>query len=173
MNTHHPGLALKLRALELEDLDFIYSIENDEALWDVGINNVPYSKFSLTNYIMGSANDIYADRQVRLMMENLQGDPVGILDITNFDPKHLRAEIGIVVAEQERHKGYALEAINQAIVYAREVLHLHQLYALVNKDNFISVQLFKTAGFEEGGILKQWLFLDKKYHDALLMQFFL
>ena len=49
-----PGQKLILRALEPEDLDFLYSIENDAELWDFGCANVPYSKFSLNNYIVGS-----------------------------------------------------------------------------------------------------------------------
>ena len=33
-----------LRALEPEDLDFLYEMENDESLWEVGSTNVPYSR---------------------------------------------------------------------------------------------------------------------------------
>ena len=36
--------AVRLRALEPEDLDFLYRIENDEALWDCGTTNLPYSR---------------------------------------------------------------------------------------------------------------------------------
>ena len=68
--------ALKLRALEPEDLDFLYSIENDAELWDVGNTNVPYSRFSLNNYLLSSSSDIYADKQVRLVMEDKDGTPV-------------------------------------------------------------------------------------------------
>ena len=33
-----------LRALEPEDLDVLYSIENDIELWSVGYTTVPYSR---------------------------------------------------------------------------------------------------------------------------------
>ena len=173
MSGHEYEGALRLRAVEPEDLEFLYRIENDEELWEVGITNVPFSKFTLTNYILNNANDIYADRQVRFVMENENGNAVGILDITNFDPKHLRAEIGIVVIEPERNKGYGRLAMEHAVGYCREVLHLHQLFAVIDKDNISSLHLFKSVGFKEGGILKQWLFCNKIFHDALLMQLFL
>ena len=84
---------VNLRAIEPEDLDVLYQIENDEALWDVGITNVPYSRYTLHDYIAQSAGDIYTDRQVRLMIENEQRQTVGIVDIVNFQPQHLRAEV--------------------------------------------------------------------------------
>ena len=39
-----------LRALEPEDLELLYHIENDDKLWNVGITNVPYSRFMLQEY---------------------------------------------------------------------------------------------------------------------------
>ena len=51
---------IRLRAMEPEDLDTLYKIENDMALWDVGMTNVPYSRYALHNYMSGVSNDIYA-----------------------------------------------------------------------------------------------------------------
>ena len=35
---------VKLRAMEPEDLDVLYEIENDAEMWHVGAVNVPYSR---------------------------------------------------------------------------------------------------------------------------------
>ena len=45
---------IHLRALEPEDLDFLYEMENDESLWEVGNTNVPYSRQVLLDYITTS-----------------------------------------------------------------------------------------------------------------------
>ena len=37
---------IRLRALEPEDLDVLYAIENDTTIWNVGNTNVPYSRDS-------------------------------------------------------------------------------------------------------------------------------
>ena len=79
---------IRLRALELEDLDFLYQIENDDRLWELGVSNVPYSRRVLLDYITSASADIYVDNQVRLIVENEQNDQVGILDLTDFDPRH-------------------------------------------------------------------------------------
>ena len=41
----HPKV--RLRAIEPEDLDTLYKIENDRTLWGIGPTNVPYSRFAL------------------------------------------------------------------------------------------------------------------------------
>ncbi len=45
------GNSCYLRALEPEDLDFIYQIENDESLWEVSHTQTPYSKFLIKQYL--------------------------------------------------------------------------------------------------------------------------
>ena len=42
---------IRLRALEPEDLDWLYRIENDEHVWKWGNSNVPYSRYALKKYI--------------------------------------------------------------------------------------------------------------------------
>ena len=59
---------ITLRAIEPEDLDLLYRIENDVRLWNVGTSNVPYSRYVLHDYVAHVTNDIYADRQVRMMI---------------------------------------------------------------------------------------------------------
>ena len=57
---------IRLRALELEDLDFLYQIENDDRLWELGVSNVPYSRRVLLDYITSASADIYVDNQARI-----------------------------------------------------------------------------------------------------------
>ena len=164
---------VSLRAIEPEDLDALYAIENDMSLWNVGVTSVPYSRYTLYDYIANSKNDIYTDRQVRLMIENDNGEVVGIVDLINFDPKHMRAEVGIVIENKYRNRGFAKAAISKIKDYSTGILHLHQIYAYVDKDNIQSLRLFEKCGFIRSTELKDWLFDGKNYHDALLLQLFL
>ena len=164
---------IKLRALEPEDLDILYMIENDTGLWNVGTTNVPYSRYTLHEYIARATNDIYTDRQVRLMAENEADEVVGIVDLVNFDPQHQRAELGIVIMNDYRRKGYATAAVEEILHYAQRILHLHQLYAIVDKQNTAAFLLFKKTAFQESATLEQWLFDGQAYRDALLLQRFL
>lgn len=164
---------VKLRALEPEDLDTLYLLENDESIWDAGVTNVPYSRFVLRQYIANSTCDIYVDRQVRLVVENSEGHVVGLVDLQNFSPAHSRAEVGIVIEKYSRGMGYGEAALQQLIGYVRRQLHLHQLYAVIDKDNEVSLRLFEKLGFSQGSVLKGWLFDGEKYRDSVVKQFFL
>ena len=163
---------IRLRAMEPEDLDLLYGIENDSQLWDVSTNNVPYSRYLLHDYIATSSGDIYTDRQVRLIIENRVGETVGVVDLTNFDARNCRAEVGLVVVSRHRHCGYGQQALDRLADYALHVLHLHQLYAVIDTANEHSLQVFQKAGFTETARLKDWLYNGREYHEAALMQIF-
>ncbi len=163
-------LNLKLRAIEPEDLDLLYRIENDTALWNIGISNVPYSRYLLHDYVANATNDIYTDRQVRMMIENGEGQTVGIVDLVSFDPANRRAEVGIIILNDYRRQGYATATLQQIRDYALRVLHLHQLYAYIDKNNEPSLSLFRKAGFSIAGHIPEWLFDGEHYHDACLLQ---
>lgn len=166
--------SLRLRAMEPEDLDALYQIENDMQLWQVGATNVPYSRFALHEYMTSVTNDIYTDKQLRLMVENDGGELVGMADLVNFDPRHLRAEVGIVIRKPYRRRGYATATLERLITYAQTVLHLHQLYAVVASDNLPAVGLFRKSGFHQSGELADWLAQGGgNYVSAIVMQYFL
>ncbi|MBQ6658032.1 MAG: GNAT family N-acetyltransferase, partial [Prevotella sp.] len=81
-------------------------------------------------------------------------------------------EVGIVIKEPFRNQGYGTQALRQLMDYSSSVLHIHQLYAYVSPDNQYSVQLFRSAGFQQTAVLKDWLFNGNTYSDVLFMQFF-
>lgn len=159
--------------MEPEDLDLLYRIENDQQLWCLGATNVPYSRYTLHDYMAHSTGDIYTDRQVRLVIENDHQQTIGLIDLTNFDPKHLRAEIGLVVELPMRRNGYAFEALDIMHQYAKATLHLHQVFAIVGSNNTPAIALFRKKGYEESARMKQWIFDGTSYHDAILLQKFL
>jgi len=161
-----------LRALEPEDLDVLYAVENDPALWCMGATNVPYSRQTLLHYITNQTGDIYADKQVRLMMEDEDGRVVGIIDLINFDPRHHRAEVGIVVLPEYRRRRYAFRALEALAGYAAKTLNLHQIYAIVAENNAPALALFEKSGFERKSTLSDWIFDGANYCDATLLHFF-
>ncbi len=169
MNQHNI-VNVRLRAMEPEDLDMLYRIENDIQLWDVGNTSVPYSRYTLHDYIANSANDIYTDRQVRLVIEDENGNTIGLADLTNYEPSHNRAEVGIVIDRPHRRCGYARVALEWIHHYGVRTLHLHQLYAIIASDNLPAVALFQSMNYRHTATLDNWLYDGKKYADAYVMQ---
>lgn len=165
------GAEVSLRAMEPEDLEVLYQMENDPTTWDVSNCSVPYSKYVLRQYIENSQCDMFADKQLRLMIvRHSDGEVVGTADVTDFAPMHRRGEVGIAVREPFRGKGYAGEALNLLCDYLFGFLFVHQLTAHITVDNEASRRLFVSAGFVECGRLKEWWFADGCFKDVLLFQ---
>ena len=70
----------------------------------------------------------------------------------------------------QRGKGYAADAVETVCSYARDMLHLHQLWCSVEAGNAASLALFRHAGFSETGIRKEWLRLADGFHDEVFLQ---
>ena len=75
----------------------MYLIENDPSLWAFGLTTVPYSRYSLKQFIDQSQNDIFLDGQLRLVIEASNADALGFIDLQGLEPRHRRAEVGIVL----------------------------------------------------------------------------
>lgn len=160
---------IKLRALEPEDLDFLFQTENNTSLWEVSNTTSPFSRYILTQYLANSHQDIFESKQLRLIIEHQQ-KPIGMIDLFDFDPQHHRAGIGIVIIEKYQQKGFANEALKIVIKYAFSTLQLHQLYANITTDNLKSIQLFTKNNFNLVGIKKDWIFTNNQFKDEGLYQ---
>ena len=157
------GERCRLRALEPSDLELLYLWENDPGVWRVSGSCGPVSRERLHQFIEEQNYDIYATRQMRLIVES-QGMAVGTLDIVDFDPQNSHFGIGILIyAAENRRMGFAHSAIEAIKEYARTTLFVNQIWASVAEDNVASLELFRGCGFEECGRRKAWLRREKGY----------
>jgi diamine N-acetyltransferase len=160
-----------LRALEPEDLDALYTWENDSALWRYGATLTPYSKFALREYIVCSTQDLFQTHQLRLMIEEkATGLAIGTIDLYDFDPMNLRAGIGILLDAGSRMQGFGSQALLLMKEYAFRFLLLNQLYAYVPQSNAPSYRLFRKSGYKESGLLRSWIKTENGFTDAYFMQ---
>jgi len=165
------GKHINLRALEPEDLAFLFETENNQDFWEVSHTQTPFSKYLLKQYLENAHQDIYEAKQLRLIIETKEPkQQIGIIDLFDFNPQHKRAGVGILIIKPFQQNGYATEALELLIKYSFTNLQLHQLYANITIDNKKSIQLFTKHNFKEIGIKKDWLFSNNKYKDELLLQ---
>ncbi|GAB5401489.1 MAG: GNAT family N-acetyltransferase [Aureisphaera sp.] len=166
------GTHIYLRALEPSDLDLLYHLENDESVWEVSHTQTPYSKFVLKQYLDNAHRDIFEVKQLRLVIcPNHSDTGVGFIDLFDFDPKHKRVGVGIVIfSGADRQKGYATESLGLLSEYTRKHLGVHQLYANITKDNLPSIGLFEKLGFQKSGEKIDWILSGGEYKNELLYQ---
>lgn len=162
--------SIYLRALEATDLDFLYDLENDRSLWPVSDTRTPFSRHVLQAYLQQASADIYAVRQLRLVVCQHTHEPVGTIDLFDFDPAHLRAGVGLVIAAPFQGWGYGFQALSCLATYCADSLHLHQLYCSIASVNDRSISLFEKAGFSRIGVRKEWLRLREGWSDVVEFQ---
>jgi len=162
-----------LRALEPEDLDFLFEVENDVKNWEVSTTQKPFSRNDLKDYLLNSNKDIYEVKQLRLVIERKSDNQsVGLIDLFDFDPFNKRAGLGILIKEEFQNMGFATSAIKLFNDYAFRYLDLNQIYAHVPANNKASDALFTNLGFVISGNLKNWLKTERGFTDVMIFQFF-
>lgn len=163
--------SIELRPLEPTDLDTLYNWENDSALWVVSDTVAPYSRAALWQYLENYTGDIFAQRQLRLMI-TLAGDgtPVGTIDFLNFDPLNNRAELGLFIAAEHRGQGLGRQALELLTAYAREHLGLRQLYVFIALNNTVCLKMFEDYGYRRVGVIQSWVKRGSTYRDVALLQ---
>ena len=59
------SLKIALRAPELSDLNTIHRWENDKSLWHLSNTILPFSRFSIEQYILSEQEDIFSNYYIR------------------------------------------------------------------------------------------------------------
>ena len=167
------GTQCFLRAMEPEDVSLLYQWENDTRYWSMSNTVAPFSQSQLVDFIASAQYDLYAARQLRLMIATESLPAIGCIDLFEFDPLNLRAGVGILIAEEkERKKGIASDALTVLMRYCFEMLNMRMLFTHVMTENEASLKLFTRAGFLIAGTKQQWVRQGESWKDVYFLQKF-
>lgn len=164
------GSDISLRAPEPGDVDALYLLENDPDASVASALTAPLSRQQLWDYVANYSADIFADKQLRLVIVDKGGELAGAVDLYDFDPRNRRAFMGIGLRPEFRGTGLGTQAVDIMCRYAAAVLGLHQLAAVVAVDNEASLRLFAKTGFKPCGKLRSWQRRGAQYVDAVIFQ---
>lgn len=159
---------LKLRAVEPEDAEMMYKAENDEAAWQYSDYLAPMSCEILRQYALTYDADPLRSGQLRLVIEYGES-PVGLLDLFDISPRHLRADTGIYLLPEFRGMGLGVKALELAKEYSGRRLGLHQLTATIAQSNATAKLCYEKAGFKPTGIRPDWLRTPDGYQSATIL----
>ena len=139
---------ISLRLLEDNDLEFLYSIENNPYNKKYGSSNGYLSKKTLKDYIKNSGADIsvYGQQRFVIVLNNIS---IGLIDLFDFDQINRSASVGIIVINEYQNKNYGSKALELLISYSWDKLDLLSLYANINPVNNISISLFNKFYFKK------------------------
>lgn len=162
---------VRLRALEPEDLDLFYAIENDPSVWDFTQSAQPYSRFAARRYLESMPQDFFQSGELRLVIERADGWAVGFADLVGYAPVDGRAEVCMALHHDHRQKGLGTAALAALEDFCRDRLRLRLLYAYVSvHGNEVCNSLFRRLGYERVAILPQWHARGVGYEDIGVYQ---
>jgi diamine N-acetyltransferase len=171
-------MKITLKALEPSDVSTLLKWENNQNIWSVSETIEPLSKYKLDTYIKQTLTlDVFGLRQLRLMIHKVEGstfdmtEPIGTIDLFEFDPIHKHAGIGIMLLKEYQGQGIGKTVLDQFLPYVFEKLHLHSVYANVSETNTNSIKFFENYGFTKVAEYKEFLYENERFVSQLTYQY--
>lgn len=143
---------LLIRQMQEIDAAFVVELVNDPAwiryIGDNGVRTVADAE----RYIRNGPVAMYAERGFGLYVVELKGssEPIGICGLIKREGLP-DVDLGFAFLPRHRRRGYAREAALGVLAYARGVLGLSRIVAIVSQDNAPSCRLLEILGFQREG----------------------
>ncbi|MDC8832398.1 GNAT family N-acetyltransferase [Alteromonas gilva] len=156
-DSHHHHGRIRLRRLTRHDIDFILAVTSD-AEWlkfigDRGVND----SVGAQQYISASG-DSFADSGYGLWVvetEQVAGDSrIGLCGFIRR-PFLAYPDLGYAFLPHGRGQGFATEAVQLVLNWARDTIRCQRVSAICRSDNTASVRLLTRVGFTRIGQLYQ------------------
>jgi len=167
-----------LKALEPSDVSMLLKWENDQSIWNISETVEPLSKYKLDTYIKQTLTfDVFGLRQLRLMIHRIFDsslditEPIGTIDLFEFDPINKHAGIGIMLLKEYQGQGIGKIALDQFLTYCFEKLHLHSVYANISETNINSIKFFENYGFKKVAEYKEFIYENDCFVSQLTYQY--
>lgn len=167
-----------LKALEIEDVNLLLDWENDQSLWHISETYEPFSSYKMEMYIRQTLSmDVFGARQVRLMIHQELDhilkitEPIGTIEVFEFDPFHKHAGIGIMLHKDFQGQGIGKKALDLFLKYLSDRLQLRSVYANVSETNVNSLKFFENYGFRKVGEYKDFLCEGRQFVSQITYQY--
>lgn len=141
---------LVLRWLTTEDAGFMHELQSDpdwiRYIGDRGVHTVEDAR----EYLLNGPMAMYAALGFGLFRVELREDgaPIGICGLIRRDSLD-DVDLGFAFLPRFRARGYAHEAAAATLEYARRILQLPRVVAVVAPDNLASIGLLQKLGMRQ------------------------
>lgn len=160
---------LLLRAVEADDANVMWKVENDSSQWVENCMAAPLSQMMLTDYALSYDADPFRTGQLRLIIERKTDEAViGIIDLYDISAVHRHAFVGIYIIPEFRNLGFGGKSLILLEKFTFSVLNLIRIGAKIVIDNEESIKLFKKLNFSECGTMPEWIITGDEKKDLLL-----
>lgn len=166
----YQGRLVKLRAFDNSDLMYALSINNDYQVMRSASAGILFpSTVEDQARFMGNQTS-YSGGEYQFAIERLDNRQfIGQCGFLQVSWKNRRAEIGIMLDQKSIGHGYGTDAVSLLCKFGFEEMNLHKIKATVFDFNTAAIRCYEKCGFVQEGILKEEVFREGKYHNAIVM----
>jgi len=112
---------------------------------------------------------IHDQSERRFIITNNNQETIGLMELTEINFIHRKAELSILVDQEFQGKGYGMQAIKKILNHAFQVLNLHKIYLMVDERNKKAIYLYEKTGFSKEATLIDEFFVDGAYRPVIRM----
>lgn len=163
-----PGRVVTLRPITSRDTDAMWAMVQDEAG-----NRLTGTQRSFTREEIARWCEACADAEGRVdlaIVATSDGRFLGEVVLNEIDETNRSANFRISLSGPRNYgRGYGSEATRLMLEYGFERLNLHRIGLEVFAFNDRALHVYEKLGFRREGVLREVLFQDGRYHDAIVM----
>ncbi len=165
------GELTNLRAVERSDSGSLHSWFNDPEL--MRFWGAPDSTISLAEIQRRIEEWIHEEgrlgRPVCLIAETLEGETLGVVILSQYEPVTASIELSMMVGSVDRWgEGFGSDILTSVVEAGFAQWRLHRISLRVEEFNVRAIRLYERCGFQRDGILRDASFFDGEYRDQFL-----
>ncbi|MFX1496757.1 MAG: GNAT family N-acetyltransferase [Promethearchaeota archaeon] len=163
---------LYLRKISKDDISFFFKSLKIKEITDYlslgPLYSLDHAKRIVKNYLKYWDSYIQFNYIIELREIN-EPLKIGSVSLWNISWQHKRAEVGVWLIPNYWEKGFGKKTLNLIKIIAFFHLKLNRIQAHIALENVRSISTFKSSGFIEEGQLKEYLNLNSKFYDAIIL----
>lgn len=163
---------LRLRRMILADREAIFTIRGDYEVTKYNIGAAYTDIAQVESLIHAMASEYKREHTVRWGITLPPDDIViGMVGFNYWNRENNNASVGFDLAQAYWRKGIMREALSAILDFGfnKDQMALHRVAADASIYNTASIQLMKSIGFQQEGILRDEYYEDGTYHDLVLL----
>jgi RimJ/RimL family protein N-acetyltransferase len=166
-----PGELVNLRAIERADTATIHHWLNDPTVmrgwgYSAAVSSLQETSRQVEDWL---AQESALGRPAALIAETLAGKAIGLVILRVERPEAHAVELSLLVGDTARWgQGFGADILRTILEACFESWGFRRVGVRVEADNARALALYRRAGFQEEGRLRQAAFRDGQHADVLL-----
>ena len=163
---------ISLRPWQDTDLPILTEMRNDVVLQSKLLARARGSRSEQVREWLQSRSS-QNDRMLFIIADCQDNQAQGFIQLNELNLIDRHADLGICLSTQARGRGLGGQAIALLAQYLRDQWSLRKLCLSVRADNTAALRCYEKLGFKRCGLLRQHVFIEGRWQDVVLMEYFL